>query len=285
MDQELLAADGQTTVETSAKETPAVSQGTESDASENSASKDAGERAGDSRESAEGNRAGGNDGRQRNSWKRTVDQLRASRREERQKWESELGELRSEIQRLNQGISQSGRQSQKQSKTFWEAPEEVMQERIGEQLAALKQELLEGLRNRDTETQQTSQWQAETSEATKFIQSQKGITDDDAEDIAEIVRSTPEMSSMSPMQRARYGLFLWQQQRGITDKSSIKAKATTINGAPPQTSGQKIWTNSEVEAELAKFPKDPKHFTKEQSDKFAAFERELRLAQKQGRVK
>lgn len=285
MEQELLAAEGETTVETSVKETPAVSQGTETDASENSASKDAGERAGDSRESAEGNRAGGNEGRQRNSWKRTVDQLRASRREERQKWESEIGELRAEIQRLNQGISQSSRQTQKQSKTFWEAPEEVMDERMRSHLEALKEELLNTITQRDTQSQQSSQWQQETSEATKFIQSQKGITYEDAEDIAEIVRSTPEMRNLSPMQRARYGLFLWQQQRGITDKSGIKAKAATINGAAPQSGGPKIWTDAEVEAELAKFPKDPKHFTKEQSEKFTAFERELRRAQKEGRVK
>ena len=284
MDTDQLVTEEAVTVIPSAKETPVVSTGTETDASEN-ASKETGENAGDSRESSESSRAGGNDGRQRNSWKKTVDQLRASRREDRQRWESELGELRSEIQRLTQGVTQSGRQTQKQSKTFWEAPEEVMQERMREQMETLKQELLEGLRSRDSESQQTSQWKAETSEATKFIQSQKGLTDEDAEDIADIVRSTPEMQNLSPMQRARYGLFLWQEQRGITDKSSIKAKASTIHGAAPATGGPKIWTDAEVERELASFPKDPKNFTKEQSDKFAAFERELRRAQKEGRVK
>ena len=282
MDETLVAGE-ETTVSTSEKAIPGVPQGTETDASESSEPKGSEDQARDSRESSEGSRVVEKNDRPRNSWKKTVDQLRASRREERQRWESEIGELKSQIQQLSK--SQSGNSNQKQSKTFWEAPEEVMQERMREQLEALKEELINSISQRDVQSQQTSQWQQETSEATKFIQSQKGVTDEDAEDIADIVRSTPEMQNLSPMQRARYGLFLWQEQRGITDKSSMKAKASTLQGAAPATGGPKIWTDAEVEAELAKFPKDPKHFTKEQNDKFTAFERELRRAQKEGRVK
>lgn len=260
--------------------TPESSQGTEKVASEN------GEQAGGSKETPEGGPEQGQNVRQRGPSKLdTIRELRAKIRDQRSYWESEVGTLKQQLEEIQKTIA-SRTQGQKPSKTFWEAPEEVLDERFDSKLSAMEQRMLSAMEKRQTMDQQTSEWKQETSEAAEFIRSQKGITDEDQEDIAEIVRSTPAMANMRPMDRAKYAYFLWKEERGIRDTSTLKARASTVIGAPPSAGGQKTWTNAEIEAKVAEFNRIPmKDWTKEQGVAFDAFERDIRQALKDGRVK
>lgn len=261
-------------------ETAESSQATESVASENGT-----EQASVEQSQAEGGSAEEQRSRQRGPSKLdTIRELRSKLRDQRSYWESEIGGLRQQIEELKNGL-QSGRSEKKPSKTFWEAPEEVMDERFDSKLSAMEKRLLEQLNSRETQNQQTAEWQSETSEATKFIQTQKGITPEDEEDIAELVRSTPEMQNLRPLQRAKYALYLWREQRGITDKSEAKARSATVIGAGGTQSGPKTWTESEMEAEISKLPPDPKSWTDEQKKRFDFLDNEFKRAFNEGRVK
>lgn len=263
---------------------PVDSQGQGSVAPE--ASKEAGDQAEGSQEAPQGGSEENPVGRNRRPsvWD-TIKQLRQEKREQRQHWEKEVGGLKTQLEDLNRRF-QAGPQEKKPSKTFWEAPEEVMDERFDSKLTAMERRLLERLDARESQSQQTSEWKQETSEATKFIQTQKGITPEDEEDIAEFVRSTPEMAAMRPLQRAKYALFLWKEERGIGDRSAAKARAAVVVGAGGNsTPGLKTWTESEMTAEIEKLPPDPKNWSDDQKKRFDFLDTEFKRAAAEGRVK
>lgn len=239
------------------------------------------ETASGSQDTAEGGKVDDQQERRRGPSKLdTIKELRAERRERDQ----QIQELRSQLDQLNKRVS-APQAEKKPGKTFWEAPEEVLEERLKADRAALRDEILEHLNRRDTEIQQTAEWEQEVSDATKFIETQKDLTKEDHEDVAKLLRSSPETKSMSPMQRAKYGLYLWKQERGIVDKTALKNKALSVSGSGTQGTGPKIWTNSEVEAKLASYPKDKSKWTKEQNAEFDAFSSEVIAASEQGRLK
>lgn len=269
--------------EATEKETPQETGGTESVASESGQPEQ--DRAGGSQDSAEGGQVEGQPNRQRGPSKLdTIRELRAKLRDQRTAFDSEVGSIRTQLDEMKAMIAARGG-DKKPSKTFWEAPEEVLDERFSNQSKTLKEEILQEIRQGREQDQTTSTWKQETSEAAKFIQGQKGMTREDHEDIAEIIRSTPAMANMRPQERADYALFLWQKEKGIGDRSGLKARASTTVGAPPAAGGQKTWTEAEVEAKIASYPRDPKHWTPDQVREFDNFERELRLATQEGRVK
>lgn len=214
----------------------------------------------------------------------TIRQLRQERREMRSYLESEVGQLRSQIEELKKGLA-SGQSGQKPSKTFWEDPEGTLEEKMSSHLSKLEERMLSKIEQRQSFDQQSSEWRQETSEATKFIQDQKGLTQEDEEDIAEIVRSTPAMQNLRPFERARYALFLWKEERGITDKSASKERASTVSGAPPSLGGMKNWTKAEMEAEINKFPPNPKDWSPEDEKRFKTLDNEFKRAFREGRVK
>jgi hypothetical protein len=261
-------------------ETPGVAQGTESVASENE------QQPSGSQESTEGSQVEGQPFRQRGPSKLdTIRELRAKLRERDQRYGSEMETLKSQLSEMKEMIAQSRNGNPKPSKTFWEAPEEVLDERFDSKLTAMEKRLLDRFDKRETQNQESSEWKQETSEAAKFIQGQKGITPEDQEDIADIVRTHPAMQKMRPMERADYALFLWQKQRGISDKSSLKARAATVVGAP-SAGGEKVWTEAEIESKINEFNRTPMDkWSQDQIQKFDAFEREIREAQRAGRVK
>lgn len=210
----------------------------------------------------------------------TIRELRAERRER----EAQMQTLQDKLDEMQKQFTQRT-EPPKARKTFWEAPEEVLEERLKADRQALRDEILNHLDKRDTTTQQTAEWRQETSEASKFIESQKGVAPEDHEDIAELIRSTPAMMQMRPLDRAKYALFLWKEMRGITDKTEAKNRASTVVGAPQSRGGQKVWTQSEIDAKIDSFPKDQRHWTAENKAQFDAFEREVKEAMREGRVK
>ena len=268
-------ATGDATVKTDAPGT----QGTESVATDNE------NKAGGSQDSTEGGGQDGQDNRRRGPTKLdTIRELRQKLRERDQSFGSEVQTLKSQIEELK-GMISTGRQGTKPSKTFFEAPEETTRAILQEQLQTLKEELRQDMQQSRERDQQSSEWRQETSEATKFIETQKGLTPEDQDDIAEIVRSTPEMQNMTPMQRAKYALFIWKEERGIRDTSVARARAGTIQGTGTASGGKKEWTKSEIEAKINEFPIDPARWTPKQTEEYNALETEWKLAFKEGRVK
>jgi len=248
-------------------------------------SQDGQERAGGSQESTEGGSATDRQTRTRGPSKLdTIRELRGRLRDERSQREEIVGNLQTRLDQLEASLKSSG-DNRKPGKSFWEAPEETIEEKIGTHLSQFEKRLLSQLNERQVVDQETSEWRQETTEATKFIKTQRGLTDDDEQDIAEIVQSTPAMKNMRPMERAEYALFLWQKQKGITDKSVLKAKAAPVIGAPPSLNGQRVWTEAEIIKEVGKFPNDPRTWTDDMKKQSEALDREIRSAYREGRVK
>jgi hypothetical protein len=128
--------------------------------------------------------------------------------------------------------------------------------------------------------------QQEMSEAVKFIRSQKGMTDDGVEEIRELLSGIPGIETLSPLAQAKVALGLWLSEKGVSDKSALKAKAGIPTGAPPTNGAKRIWTNAEVEAEITKrFPRDYSAWTPDIKAQFEAFKREIEQAQSEGRLK
>lgn len=195
----------------------------------------------------------------------------------RQRIREQEGTFTQKLQSLEQRLEEMSRatprgQDRKPSRTFWEAPEDTLKEMMAEHWSKTKQELLQELQQTRQQDQKSVAWQQETSEAAKFITSQKGLNEDDIADIEELVRSTPEMKAMTPMQRAKYGFFLWKEQHGITDRSALKAKASTVVGAPPGA-GHGEMTEEEINREIDKLPRDVSKWTPEDQKKFESLER------------
>lgn len=242
------------------------------------------EHAGGEKSSAEGSSVGGQEARQRGPSKLdTIRELRAKIREQRSYWESEVGTLKSQLEEIRNQIA-SGQRGQKQSKTFWEAPEEVLEERLSSHLTELEKRMQTKFEQTQEQRDQEALRQREMSEAAKFIRSQKGLTEDDIQDIVEILRSNPNLESLPYMDQAEFALFKWQKERGITDNSARKARASTVTGAPPTNTGPKIWTESEIEAEIKKFPADIRTWTPEQETRWKQLDDEFKRAYREKRV-
>lgn len=263
-----------------ATETSESHQDTGSAAPENGAGQAGGEQS-----TAEGSRVEGQPSRQRGPSKLdTIRELRGKLRERDQRYSSDVQGFKSQLEEMRSLIEQSRGGGKKPSKTFWEAPEEIMDERFQTHTKTLKEELLREIRSARETDQTTSQWRQETSEAAKFIQSQPGMTEEDIADIKEIVEDSPAMANMRPKERAEYAMYLWQRQKGISDRSSLKTKASTVVGAASQ-GGPKQWTKAEFEKEVSKLPPNPGDWKAEHNAAYAALEREYRQAQLQGRMK
>lgn len=262
---------------------PTSSSGSEPVASESSQGQET--NAGGEQSFSEGGKDNGTDTRrpQFKSKNQTIYELRQKLRERDSYWETEMGTVKqqlAEFQKMFRG------KDQKPSRTFWEAPEEVLDERMQNHLSAMEERLAQRWEEKQTETQTAQQLRQEASEAAKLIKSQKGITDDDIMEIRDILSSDPVARRMadSPMEQAEYVLYKWQKEKGVTDKSSLKAKAASVQGAPPQAGGGKVWTESEMEMTVNKLG-DPKTWTEKEKAEFSKLEREFMSAYSEGRVR
>ena len=264
-------------------QTPESSNGSGTVAPENSQEIES--NAGGEQSSSEGGREQGTETRrpQFKSKNQTIYELRQKLRERDGYWETEVGTLKqqlAEIQQMFRG------QKQKPSRTFWEAPEEVLEERLENHLSAMEERLASRWEEKQSKYQQDLQLRQEASEAAKLIKSQQGITDDDIMEIRDILASDPVARRMadSPMEQAEYVLYKWGKSKGITDKSSLKSKAAGVQGAPPQAGGAKIWTESEMEQAVMKLG-DPKRWTDKEKSEYARLEQEFMNAYAQKRVR
>lgn len=235
--------------------------------------------AGGSQEQSEGGEERGTDARrpQFKSKTHTIKELRDRLRER----DSQIRAFEDRLSKFEQRVA-SREQNQKPQRNFFETPNEFLDEKLN----AFGQQLLEKIQMTESQKQEAQQWEQEKSEAIKFIQSQKGITKDDEEEIADLIRDTPSLQQLRPMDKVRFAYLLWKEQKGITDKSSLKSRAAGFVGAPPNAGGgPRVWTEAEIEAELAKFPKDFSKWTKEESQRFDRLQADLRTASREGRVK
>jgi hypothetical protein len=235
--------------------------------------------AGGSQEQPEDGEDQGTDTRrpQFRSKQRTISELRTKLRER----DSQIRSFEERLSKFEQQVSPRG-QDPKPQRNFFEAPNEILEEK----LSAFEQRLLDKIQQTETQKQAAYEWEQEKSEAIKFIQGQRGYTKDLERELAEIIESEPSLEGLRPMDKVRFAHMLWKEQKGITDKSAIKSRASTVVGAPPSTGGgPRVWTEGEIDSELAKFPKDFSKWTKEESQRFDRLQNELKLASREGRVK
>lgn len=242
------------------------------------------DQAGGEQSSSDGSSVEGQQSRQRGkSVYSQVRELNAKLREQRSYWESEVGTLRQQLEEIRSQVG-SRQATPKQGKTFWEAPEEILEERLSSHMSELEKRMQSTFEQTQAQREQAALRSQEVSEAAKFIRSQKGITEDDIADIREILQSNPNLNNLSPMDQAEFALYKWQKERGITDKSANKARASTTVGAPASVAGPRTWTEAQIEAEMSKFPSDVKSWTKEENEKFALLDREIQNAYREKRV-
>jgi hypothetical protein len=275
------AGTGSTTSEsTEIKSTESTGQGTV----EPQGSQEQTDNAGGEQSSSEGGKEQGTDTRQKpfRSKNQTIYELRQGLRER----DRQIQDLNTRFSQFEQKFQSRG-QERKPSRTFWEAPEEVLDERITGHLSEMEKRIFERMESRDTQFQQTSQMREQALEAAKLIKSQKGITEDDINDIREMLSSDPVLQRLteSPMEQAEYALFKWQQLRGIQDKTGLKNKSVSVQSGAPVAGGKRQWTKTEMEGELKKFPPDPKSWTADHEKRWKELDSEFRSAYADNRVR
>lgn len=236
---------------------------------------------------SESGKANGTDTRkpQFRSKNQTIFELRQKLREQDSRWGTEVDTLKSQIAEIQKLFGRG--QERKPSRTFYEAPEDTLREINSEQLSAFKEDLLNELRSTQQERDQQLSLKQEASEAAKFIRSQKGITEDEIQEIRELLQTDSVAQSLAntPMDQANYVWYLFEKQRGVTDKTALKDKARGVTGASVSTGGSaKTWTEAEMEKEVQKLG-DVKNWGPEQKAKYKQLESEFMRAYADGRVK
>jgi hypothetical protein len=242
--------------------------------------------AGGSQELSESGKTDGTDnGRPRfKSPQQRLYELKQQYRERESYWEKELGTVNERLTKFEKMFGPG--QERKPSRTFYEAPEDTLRELLKESLEPFRENLLGEIRQTQQERDQAMSLKQEASEAAKFIRSTKGMTEDDVQEIRELLQSDTVAQRLAdlPMDQAKYVLHLWQQTKGITDKTGLKNRAAGISGAPPNNGGPRQWTESEMEAELTKLG-DPKDYDDAKKKKSKELQIEFRNAYRENRVK
>lgn len=237
--------------------------------------------AGISQEVSEGGKGQGTEPRpQFRSKMATINELRQKLRER----DSQIQSFQERLTKFEQKFQP--RQERKPSRSFWEAPEEVLEERLQNHITAMEERLAQRWQEQQTQIQQTAEWRQETMEATKLVQDTLKLTEEEQEELAEMLRTSRAAQQMSPMDRAEYAIFKWQQAKGIGDRSDLKRRAASVPGTSTQhRGGPRIWSEAEINAELAKFPTNPGKWTEEHEKSWRNLDSEIKLAYKQGRVR
>lgn len=241
--------------------------------------------AGNSQENPEGGKEQGTEPRRQfrgPSKNQTIFELRQAVRER----DARLKSFEDRLTQFEQKFQP--RQEQKPSRTFWEAPEEVLDERITGHLSEMEKRLLERFDQRETQNQQATQWKQELSEAAKLIKGNKELGEEGVDEIRELLVTHPTLIALeqSPKAQAEYALHLWKQSKGITNNTALKQKAAGVPGT--STAGNtspKMWTESEMESEMNKLPKNPAVWTDAHKAKYDELEREFKRAIRDNRVR
>jgi len=215
----------------------------------------------------------------------TIYELRQRLRERDAYWDSEVGTLKTQLAQLQKMLT--GEPDRKPSRTFYDAPEDTLRALLKESLEPLKENILGEFRQSQEEREQAQALKQEALEAAKFIRSQKSITEDEIQEIRELLQTDEVAQSLgqSPMKQAKYVMYLWNQERGIADKSDLKNRARSITGASVSTgNGPRTWTEADMKAEADKLG-PVKDWGPEQKKKFKELETEFMKAYADGRVK
>jgi len=260
---------------------PVSSNGSEPVASDGAQAQE--NNAGGSQESSESGGVGGTDTRKApfRSKNQTIYELRQKVRER----DAQYQQFEERLSKFEQMFTRG--KEPKPQRTFYEAPEDTLREIQQENLKSFKDELLTELRQTQDERDQQISLRQETSEAVKFIRSQKGMTDDDIQEIRELLVSDPRVQRLAdaPMEQAEYVLYLYNKNKGVTDKTGLKNRAVSVQGAPPQGGGPKQWNEGDIAQEFAKIGDPKKGYTPEQKQRFEALKTEIRNAYRENRVK
>lgn len=232
--------------EASESQTTGVGSGTELGADTGSQSDNAG-----------GEQSTSEDGQSQAGQRRThtkldeIRELRAWRREARQRetaYQSELQQMRQQLEELRQQSQPGQRKTARNPAEFWQDPEARIQNALDERLERLEGSLLERFSmSREQEAQQMALRQEQES-AVEFIRSQPNYSPEDDDDIIDIIETIPNRENLSPSWVAEYAWMKLNQERGISDKSVAKARASTVIGQPPGVGlSGKIWSKAEFD--------------------------------------
>lgn len=273
MDNTITASESQ---DSGTAETATAEQST---ATENAASETKQTEGGTEQSSAEGSQS---QGQERRKWsiQDEVKELRAQRRELRERLSS-FDEMRNELSQLRDSVNRRDKpEVAKTPANFWQDPEGTLDAKLTEKLERLQEQMFQRFDTTREQQEQIHHLRQEQASATEFIRTQKGYSAQDDEDLIEIIEGIPNRQNLSPTMVAEYAWMKLQQSRGVGDRSSLKRQAAGVQGQPPGRGfGEKQWTKAEFENAVdlvAKNPTDPKH-----SDLI----KELESAHRDGRVR
>lgn len=274
MDTTITTAD-ETQSEATVTATPAQSTGTESVASENTQTE-----GGSPQGSTEGSQQDGQTGRKRWSIQDEVKELRAQRRELRERLSS-FDEVRNELAQLREEMTRRTRPTTaKDPARFWQDPEGTLDSKLDERLERLQNNMFERLEMTREQEYARQALEQEQRSATEFIRTQKGYDPADDDELVEIIAEIPNKQHLSPQWVAEFAWLKLQQSRGVGDRTLAKQRASAVQGQPPGVGfGRKVWSKADFDAAcdmLEKNPTDPKN---------SELLKELESAHKEGRVR
>lgn len=270
----LTVGSGEPATGTAVTETPVQTTGTEQAASESgqTESSDGGSSKGSTDNSQQ-------EQTQRRGWSK-VDEIRELRQDRRQLRERESSLLQ-EIAELRAMRNESAKGNGNAARTpanFWQDPEAVLEARIKENMESLREAITGEFRQVRESDYQTQALNQERGQAVEFIRSQKGYSQDDDDELIHIIEENG-LSTLNPMQAAKAAWSIYQQERGVGDRSVQKRQAASVMGQPPGAGlGKKIWSQTEYDRTLDELMKNPMKMTTE-------LEAELMGAAREGRVR
>lgn len=266
---------------TAVTEPPAQETGSESAVPE-SASQGASPEAGSPQGSSE-------DGQQQPGQRRwsKVDEirdLRAWRREARQRetgYQQELSSVRQQLEELRQMQQPNPSKTARNPSDFWQDPEAALQRNLEERLGGLEERLLDRISmSREMEQHQQVLHQKQET-AVEFIRSQPNYSQEDDEDLIDIIESIPlqQRQTLEPEWVAEWAWLKLNQSRGVGDRSKSRARASSVVGQPPGAGlSGKVWSKAEFDATVDLLDKQGAKADSKLLD-------ELMSAAKEGRVR
>jgi hypothetical protein len=250
------------------KETPASTGTGPADPGSGDTSKTNGNVAEEGRTLPDDEAEGGKSEASRNKprWKQDIERLREDRRQR----DSQIQQLNAEKQQLLEALK-GGKTGQPQTKPdLWSDPDAYFE--------AQNQKMLENFQRIRQEERQAEAQSAELRDAAKFVRSQKGMTEDDVQEIRDILRDE-ELDDQPPMRAARLALALWKERKGISDKSDLKARASMPSvGQSPGASHKRTYSQGEMDAWVRDLELNPSKLTPD-------VEAELRSVYAEGRIR
>lgn len=269
---------GTTVTEPTGQQTPVAGSGTPLGAETGTQSEPSG-----SQESTDNSQ--GNADQRRNGWSKLdeIKELRSWRREARERessLQSQLQEMRDRLTNMDPRNQPRSANPRRDPSKFWQDPEASIDARLEERLQGLQDAMFERFSQSREQEYAEAALNQERQTAVEFIRSQKGYSREDDEDLIEIIHDHG-LSGLQPIPAARAAWALFQQMKGIGDRTELKQRASGVIGQPPGVGlGKKIWSIAEYDQALDSLLKNPKYLIDHPD-----YEAELLSAQKEGRIR